>query len=178
MTNVGNTLPGIRTTKRSLTTVAAAEGLGRALDSLVRLASSRRLHQRQASAAGAEVSQQGFRLLRMVVEAGEITPTELARHTDMDPAVVTRQSSLLEAEGLIVRTPHGRDGRVTTLSATADGIETVRRMRKVLNRHMQMALASWDAADVETLADLMGRLVEDLRAIPYPDLPDRQVGSS
>lgn len=171
LSSVCLTLPGTRTTRRSVTTVAAADRLGRALDSLVRLASSRRLHQRQASAAGAEVSQQGFRLLRMVVEAGEISPTELARRTDMDPAVVTRQTRLLEAEGLIVRTPHGRDGRASTLSATDVGAETVRRMRKVLNRHMQLALATWDAGDIEMLAELMGRLVDDLRAIPYPELP-------
>lgn len=117
------------------------------------------------------MSQQGFRLLRIVVEAGEITPTELGRRTDMDPAVVTRQTRLLEVEGLLVRTPHGRDGRVSSLSPTDDGVESVRRMRKVLNRHMQLTLESWDAADVETLAELMGRLVDDLRAIPYPEVP-------
>ncbi len=149
----------------------AADRLARALDSLVRLASSRRLHQRQASAAGAQVSQQGFRLLRMVVEAGEITPTELGRRTDMDPAVVTRQTRLLEAEGLIRRAAHSRDGRFSSLSATEAGVETVERMRKVLNRHMQLALETWDASDVEALADLMARLVDDLRAIPYPELP-------
>ncbi len=154
-----------------MTPTTATDRLGRALDSLVRLASSRRLHQRQAAAANAQVSQQGFRLLRIVAEAGQITPTELARRTDMDPAVVTRQTRLLEAEGLIIRAPNGRDGRVSSLSPTERGAETVGRMRKVLNRHMRLALEGWDDADIEMLADLMSRLVEDLRAIPYPQLP-------
>lgn len=149
---------------------SGADRLGQALDSLVRLAASRRLHQRQASSARAAVSQQGFRLLRMIVDAGPITPTELARHTEMDPAVVTRQVRQLEAEALVERTRDEADGRLTTLSATQKGRDTVRRMRRVLNRHMRLALENWDATEVDLLADLMSRLVADLRAIPYPEL--------
>ncbi|HWE56379.1 MAG TPA: MarR family transcriptional regulator [Acidimicrobiales bacterium] len=148
----------------------AAERLGRALDSLVRLSASRRLHSRQAAAAGAAVSQQGFRLLRLIVESGPITPTQLARRSDMDPAVVTRQSRLLEGDGLIERQRDGADGRLSSLSATPDGRRTVTRMGKVLNRHMQLALDDWPPEDVESLALLMGRLVDDLRSIPYPDI--------
>jgi DNA-binding MarR family transcriptional regulator len=148
-----------------------AERLGRALDALVRLGASRRLHQRQASAAHASVSQQGFRLLRVMTETGRITPTELARRADMDPAVVTRQIRLLEDERFVARSRDGRDGRLSTLSVTPLGEQTVERMRSVLNRHMQLALESWDEADVATLAGLVERLVDDLRGIPYPDLP-------
>ena len=44
-------------------------------------------------------------------------------------------------------------------------------MQKVLDRHMELALESWNDEDVVLLADLMGRLIHDLRAIPYPELP-------
>lgn len=169
---VGNRLSSARAADEQTSTGAAADRLGRTLDSLVRLASSRRLHQRQASAADATISQQGFRLLRMVAERGPITPTELARLTDIDPAVVTRQSRLLESDGLVTRTrDDGGDGRVSSLAVTDHGKRTVLRMRKVLNRHMQLALRAWSDRDVEVLADLMDRLVSDLRAIPYPELP-------
>ena len=46
-------------------------------------------------------------------------------------------------------------------------------MKKVLDRHMELALESWTNEDVELLADLMGRLIHDLRAMPYPELPPR-----
>ena len=107
----------------------------------------------------------------MVVELGSVNPAELARITEIDPAVVTRQSQLLEADGLITRARNESDGRQSTLTATDDGRKTVQRMRKVLNRHMQLALKTWSDEDIEVLADLMDRLVSDLRAIPYPDLP-------
>jgi DNA-binding MarR family transcriptional regulator len=112
----------------------------------------------------------------MVVEAGQITPTELARRADMDPAVVTRQTRLLEAGGHLTRTRNGGDGRLSTVAATELGCSTVERMRTVLNQHLQLALGQWADQDVEALAGLMARLDNDLRAIPYPDLVARNVG--
>ena len=161
----------MKATSAEVTTSDARERLGRALDSLVRLGASRRLHQRQASAARAAVSQQGFRLLRMVAEDGPITPTELARRTQIDPAVVTRQSRTLEDDGFITRSRDESDGRINTLLVTEMGRQTVQRMRRVLNRHMDLALEDWDDGDLTQLADLLERLAADLRAIPYPDLP-------
>lgn len=149
----------------------AKERLRAAMESLVRLAASRRAHQRQAVAAKVSLSQQGYRLLRIVVESGPITPTELARRTGIDPAVITRKTRQLEAERLISRCRDETDGRSSTLSATGSGTRALKRMKKVLDRHMEIALESWNNEDVELLADLMGRLVRDLRVIPYPDLP-------
>lgn len=117
------------------------------------------------------MSQQGFRLLRMIVESGPVTPTELARRTQMDPAVVTRQSRTLEEDGMITRGRDDADGRLSSLTATDLGRRTVERMRRVLNQHMQLALEGWEDADVTHLADLLERLENDLRSIPYPDLP-------
>lgn len=117
------------------------------------------------------VSQVGFRLLRLLVEEGPVTPTELSRRTHIDPAVVTRQVQLLERDGLTTRTKSGEDGRVSSLAPTAQGRRTVQRMGKVLNRHMLLALESWKPEDIATLAGLLERLVDDLRAIPYPELP-------
>ncbi|MDA8044521.1 MAG: MarR family transcriptional regulator [Actinomycetota bacterium] len=154
-----------------VTVAEARERLGRALDTLVRFGASRRLHQRQASAAGTAISQQGFRLLRVIDETGPITPTELARLTRIDPAVVTRQCRTLADDGLISRARDEADGRLSTLAATDLGHQTVQRMRLVLNQHMQVALERWGESDVATLANLLERLEADLRAIPYPDLP-------
>ncbi len=95
----------------------AKEQLRVAMESLVRLAASRRVHQRQAVAADVNLSRQGYRLLQMVVETGPITPTELAARTGIDPAVVTRQTRQLEAEGLISRRRDDADGRSSTLDA-------------------------------------------------------------
>ena len=149
----------------------ATEQLRAAMESLVRLAASRRVHQRQAVAANVSLSRQGYRLLQIVVETGPITPTELAGRTGIDPAVITRQTRQLEAEGLISRHRGDTDGRSSTLMPTGSGTRALRRMKKVLDRHMELALENWNDGDVELLANLMGRLVHDLRAIPYPELP-------
>ena len=149
----------------------AKEQLRAAMESLVRLAASRRVHQRQAVAAKVSLSQQGYRLLEIVVESGPITPTELAGRTGIDPAVITRQARQLEAAGLISRHRDEADGRSSTLAPTGSGTRALRRMKKVLDRHMERALERWNDEDVVLLADMMGRLVHDLRAIPYPEVP-------
>jgi DNA-binding MarR family transcriptional regulator len=149
---------------------SSEEHLARSLDTLVRLAGSRRLHQRQAVAAGMELSQQGFRLLRRVVDRDEVSAGELARLTDIDPAVVTRQLRQLAEAGHVERGADPADRRVSVVRATAQGREAVRRMRGVLSGHMRLALAGWSQDDVGALAGLLGRLVEDLRAVPYPEL--------
>jgi DNA-binding MarR family transcriptional regulator len=144
--------------------------LARSLDTLVRLGGSRRLHRRQAAAAELDLSQQGFRLLRRVVEYGAVSPGELARLSDVDPAVVTRQLHQLESDGHIERRATPGDRRVSTVRPTIRGRAAVERMRGVLSHHMRLALADWPPGDVEVLAGLLGRLVEDLRAVPYPGL--------
>jgi DNA-binding MarR family transcriptional regulator len=149
----------------------APERLRAAMESLVRLAASHRAHQRQAAAAKVRLSRQGFLLLRNIAEAGRITPTELARRTGIDPAVITRQTRQLAAEGLIIRRRDETDGRSSTLAPTGSGTRALRRMKRVLDRHMEIALESWTHEDVELLANLMRRLVHDLRAMPYPELP-------
>lgn len=150
--------------------------LARSLDTLVRLGGSRRLHQRQASAAGYPLSQQGFRLLRRIVERGATSPGELARLSDIDPSVVTRQLRQLALDGYIERTATPGDRRVSTVRPTEQGRAAVVRMRGVLSGHMRLALRSWPAADIETLAGLLGRLVDDLRAVPYPEMEEATRG--
>src|SRR5581483_7752424 len=58
----------------------------RALETLFRLNASRKVHARQAAAAGVVVSQPGVTLLRRIDDAGPSSLGELARLTHMDPA--------------------------------------------------------------------------------------------
>ncbi len=95
----------------------------------------------------------------------------MARRADIDPAVVTRQTRALEDTGMISRSRDTDDGRLSSLTATDLGHQTVERMRRVLGQHMELALQGWDHTDLALLADLLERLAGDLRAIPYPELP-------
>lgn len=148
--------------------------LQRSLGALLRLHASRRVFAERAAAAGVVVSQPGFALLSQADEFGPVTLGELGRGTHMDPSAVGRQVRQLEETGLLVRSTDPDDRRVTLVRATPKGRAVRRRLAEAGHAHVAEALAEWSPADVDDLARLLGRLVDDLRAHRYPNLVDQE----
>jgi DNA-binding MarR family transcriptional regulator len=73
----------------------------------------------------------------------------------------------LEDDGLVTRTDHADDARVTVVALTAAGREVYRRIVEVRTDHLDEVLAEWSDADRAQLTELVGRLVDDLRAVPF-----------
>lgn len=144
--------------------------LERAIAQLLRLNASRKVHDRFAAAAGVALSQPVAVLLRRIAEHGPLSLSEAAALTHMDPAATGRQIKELEREGLVVRGPSSDDRRVTVVRVTPKGAEASSRFIDVWQRHMQDALRGWSNSDRATLARLLTRLVDDLRAHRYRDL--------
>jgi len=71
-----------------------------------RLTRSGRGDNERSRRAGVELTGAGQRLLQQVGEYGPVRLAHLARRTNTDPGIVTRQVDTLEAEGL------GRDHKV------------------------------------------------------------------
>lgn len=153
--------------------------ISRALERLFRLNSSRRVHSRQAMAAGTPISQPGFVLLRRIQEEGPLALGELARRTEMDPAACGRQIRALEAEELVTTKPSAGDKRRIDVSITNAGAEVRRRLATVQDQHMDEVLSAWSSQDRSAFAQLLGRFVADLRAVQYRSVEDEsEVGSA
>jgi DNA-binding MarR family transcriptional regulator len=77
------------------------------------------------------------------------------------------------------RVPDESDGRASRLVVTDAGAAALDELRAERESHLQRATAGWSAADLATLSELFGRLVDDLTAFlpgvagdPVPtDLP-------
>jgi DNA-binding MarR family transcriptional regulator len=83
-----------------------------------------------ARSVGAPASRVG--LLRLLAMArGRLGTTDLARRLGVHPAAVTRQLEALEAEDLVVRRGHARDGRRIQVALTPRGLA---RFRTLHNR--------------------------------------------
>lgn len=149
------------------------DAVERALEMLFRLNASRKVHARQAAAAGVVISQPGFVLLRRIQEEGPSSLGELAKVTDMDPAAAGRQIRQLEAEGLVTRGSSAGDGRVTVVRVTPKGRAIRRRIAEVRDRHMEDVLDTWSPADCASLGRLLGRLVDDLRSVHYRTVAEK-----
>lgn len=143
-----------------------------AIERLLRLNASRKVHANRAEAAGVELAPPGWVLLRRLDEDGPLSLSELAARADMDPAVTGRQVRQLEQGGLVERRPSDRDGRVTVVAATATGRDAFRAVQAVGRQHLADALADWSPDERARFADLLARFVDDLRPVGY-----RPVGS-
>ena len=146
----------------------------RALERLLRLNASRKVHARQASAARVDISQPGLVLLRRLEEHGPMSLGELAERTDMDPAATGRQVRQLEASGFVARATSPDDGRVTLVRITPRGADVRRRLADVGARHMDDVLGAWSGRDRRALARLLDRLVDDLRSVHYRSAADEE----
>jgi DNA-binding MarR family transcriptional regulator len=142
--------------------VAAAE---RALERLFRLTANRRMQSKQTAVVGADVTRAGYAVLRCL-DGGEMSLGDLARDCAMDPAAAGRQVKLLEDDGLLARTPSPDDARVAVVRLTPDGRKVYRRIEQFRTDYMSDVLANWSASDRATLARLVDRLVDDLKAVP------------
>ena len=139
----------------------------RALEQLLRLYASRKVHARRSAAAGVMITQQGYLLLRRLQEDGDLPMGELARITQMDPAATGRQVRQLEEDGLVTRTKGADDGRVVVVKVTARGAAVRQRLSTVGEDHMSDVLADWPLEDRTQLASLLPRFVVGLRGVPF-----------
>lgn len=149
------------------------EELGQALGRLQRLLSSRTVHASWSRAAGVHLPQQATQVLRALDADAPLPVAEVARLARMDAGAVSRQLRLLEEEGLIERRPSRTNGSVVLVALTPGGAALRQRMADTGARQLADALAAWTDTDQRRLADLLGRLADDLARTPYRPLEDQ-----
>ncbi len=130
---------------------------------LVVTRTARRLRQQ----AGSDLSPSLAAALATVERHGPLTPSELADLERVQRPTATRIAARLETEGLVVRTGDPTDRRVTLLTATAEGLALLRKLRMRKNAYLARRLRELpeeDLAALERAADVLERLLEDGRA--------------
>ncbi len=87
----------------------------------------------------------------------------------MEASHVTRQVQQLERAGYVTRVPDPDDHRAQRVRLTPAGREVVDRIREASWRGMQMALAQWSPQELQQLATLFHRIVDDFLAYAAED---------
>ncbi|MGA5699052.1 MarR family winged helix-turn-helix transcriptional regulator [Peterkaempfera bronchialis] len=108
----------------------------------------------------------GVAMLGVLNRHGEMRVVELAEHLCLDMSVVSRQLAHIEQLGLAVRRPNPTDGRSCLVSPTDAGREVVAEVSRTHVRQLADATATWDRADLDALAALLGRLRQELAHAP------------
>lgn len=134
-----------------------------AMVELGRMTRSGRADRLRCERAGVDVTGAAQRLIYYLMENGPMRLSELARRTETDPGILTRQVNAIEQQGIVVRRPDPTDRRATLVHMSARGRRIAQRLREVQDEVLGGQLAAWTAGDLERAADLMERLIRDVR---------------
>jgi MarR family transcriptional regulator, organic hydroperoxide resistance regulator len=134
---------------------------------LQRITNSRKLHQVRAARAGVTITPVAGSVLRHIIEVGPARPALLAERMRMQPSALSRQLKVLEDEGCIERDPISGDGRGWLVRVTQRGRGIEQRLERADAAILAGQLRHWSAVELDTLNDLLDRLIHDLRA-PAP----------
>lgn len=86
------------------------------------------------------------------------TQRDLARRVSSDPNTVRAMLLLLEKQGLVARPAHPTDARARTVALTPRGRRVYRKLWAASEATRQRLTAQFEADEVETLLQLLGRL--------------------
>ncbi|MFE4367904.1 MarR family winged helix-turn-helix transcriptional regulator [Streptomyces sp. NPDC056835] len=133
----------------------------RALSRVAYLSSRVRPHDRLMAQAGISLDRAAVALLRQIADTEPLRPSELANRLAVEASHVTRQVQQLEKSGYVTRVPDPEDGRAQRIQLTPDGQRAIDRIREASRHGMRAALADWSPQDLQQLAALFHRMVDD-----------------
>ncbi|WP_406440715.1 MarR family transcriptional regulator [Streptomyces sp. NBC_01613] len=136
----------------------------RALTRVTYLAGRARQHERLMALAGLPLDRAAVAILRHIAESEPLRPGVLAVRLSVEASHVTRQLRQLERDGYVIRIADPDDRRAQRVRITDLGLAAVDRIREASRRGLEMVLAGWSGEDLEQLAALFHRLVDDFVA--------------
>ncbi len=147
----------------------SVDSISATLARIVRLSVSRSAfarQARQASAAGTELSQPSYILLRVLIDEGAQPMGRLAGMAHMDVGMTTRRVQALVDAGLVARRADPSDGRVSVIDTTAAGKRAAGALRQVRRDHLARALSDWSAAELQQFDRLLTKFLSDTTKTP------------
>jgi len=133
----------------------------RALTRITYLSTRARQHDRLMSLAGVPLDRAAVALLRQVADSDPLRPGELAHRLGVEASHVTRTVQQLQKSGYVTRVPDPDDRRAQRIELTEAGRRAVSSVRDAGARGMQMALSDWSTDELQQLATLFHRMVDD-----------------
>ena len=93
---------------------------------------------------------------------GPVTITDLSTAMHLERSTVSRLVGEAEAEGLVERSTHPEDGRMVTVTVTPLGQPVVDFVQGLRVGYLTHATGVFSPQELQTLADLLGRLAESM----------------
>lgn len=110
-------------------------------------------------------------VLAILREGVVSTSADISRHLNYDSGAATRLIDQLEARGLVVRQRSKEDRRVAHLALTAEGRAMAKALTPRVVDYWNDLLGDFSHAEVDTLIELLSRLLRRLDREPPGSLP-------
>lgn len=123
------------------------------------------IHALKSATAGDGRDRAAHVLLFPLTRLGPLRQGALADLVHADPSTVSRHVATLVEGGLVQRVADERDGRASLLVVTDAGHAALASLRAEREAVLARVTADWDDADLATLTDLFGRLLDGLTAV-------------
>lgn len=117
---------------------------------------------RGATRREGELERSAYLVLGVLAADGPASVNGIADALRLDPSTVTRQVLAMEQAGHVTRSTDPRDGRVTLVTATPDGLAALTRTREIRAGLYGAILDGWSDGDRADLARLLTRLNADV----------------
>lgn len=150
----------------------------RALTRITYLSTRARQHDRLMALAGVPLDRAAVALLRQVADSDPLRPGELAHRLGVEASHVTRTVQQLQKSGYVTRVPDPDDRRAQRIELTEAGRKAVSSVRDAGARGMQMALSEWSTDELQQLATLFHRMVDDFLKYSIEDDGEPEVAAS
>ena len=119
-----------------------------------------RVRRRTAASAASvhpELQPAALPVLAFVVDHEPVRASDVVEHFGIDKGAVSRHVAHLESLGLLTRACDPEDRRAQTIVPTAFGRRRLEALRAARREVVADRLAHWTAADLQALADGLGR---------------------
>jgi len=133
----------------------------RALTRIARIALGRQAARYRSERSGVFLSRPAISILACLRVNGPMRLSDLARHSDLEPPLVSREVRVLVDDGYIRRTAHPTDGRVGIVELTARGRDTSETYRAAADAITAEVFAGWSADDIKHLAAQLERVANE-----------------
>ena len=116
------------------------------------------------TALGIPVTPGTLRTVRALarLDVAEPCMSDLAAALAVDASTASRLADQAAADGYLTRRPSSTDQRRTALEITDAGHDLIERANDVRRDLLAEVTADWATEDLDTLAELLGRLTRDL----------------
>lgn len=137
-----------------------------AITRIGRISTGREAARIRSERAGLSLSRPAISILSALRKSGPVRLSSLARLTDLEAPLISREIRELVDAGYVDRVADPTDGRAGIVALTAEGVEAYQSYREATDEIVAETFANWGGGDLRALRVHLERVAADFARPP------------